>query len=135
LARGWASKISNLPNVVTSQIFNPTNNGELLSDLSKTANRLSGEAKSTRDTATRIRLERAVDDSEELIKQIEQNNEIIGYMTYLTMVIGRNEVELEKNCRRFEATIATLNCKARLLNWQMEEAFKTISPWGWKQFR
>ena len=127
LPRGWASKISNLPNVITCQMFEPCDNGVLISDLSKSVARYRGLSDTTRDALERQRAEKSADDAEKLMRQIDENGEVVGYMSNLAMVIGRDEQELEKNARSFEGIMATLNCKARLLINQMKEAYKTIS--------
>lgn len=127
---GWASKLSNLPNVVSVQIFEPVNNGELLASLSASVSRNRGVALSTKNELERQRAERKADDAERLMIQIDQNGEIIGYMSNLYMVLGRDEQVLERSCRQLEASIATLNCKGRLLTNMMKTAFRTISPYG-----
>jgi len=107
--RGWAAKISTLLNVITVQIFEPANNNDLLSDLSKSVAKCKGVMMSTRDELERQRAERAVEDAERLITQIDQHGEIIGYMSNLVVVVARDEQSLERSCRQLEATIATLN--------------------------
>jgi len=130
LSRGWAAKITNLPNTVTCQMFEPCDNGALILDLSKSVARYRGLANSTRDALERQRAEKAAEDAESLMKQIDENGEVIGFMSNFALVSGRDEEELEKSCRKFEGTISTLNCRARLLVNQMKEAFKTISPYN-----
>ena len=130
LSRGWASRISNLPNVITCQIFEPANNGDLLSDLSKSVAKYRAVMMSTKDELERQRAERKAEDAERLMVQIDQNGEIIGYMSNLVMVAARDEVALERSCRQLEAAIATLNCKGRLLTNMMKEGFKTVSPYN-----
>jgi hypothetical protein len=130
MARGWMSKISNLPNVVTTQIFEPTDNSGLLTDLSNSVARNNGVVESARDALVRQRAEKASIDAQKLMIQIDQYGEIIGYMSYVAMVIGRDEIALEKNCRIFEGTVASLNCRAKVMTFQQEEAFKTVSPYN-----
>ena len=130
LRRGWAARLSNMPNVITCQMFEPCDNGSLLADLSKSVTKYRGIADSTRDALERQRAEKSAEDAEKIMRQIDVNGEVIGYMTNLAMVIGRDEQALEKSCRSFEGAVAMLNCKARLLINQMKEAFKTMSPYN-----
>ena len=130
LPQGWASKITNLPNVITSQSFEPCDNGALLEALSKSVKQYNAEAENTKDALTRQRAERGAEDAENLMRRIEENGEVIGYMANLVMVIGRDEEELEKNCRSFEGVMATLNCRARQLVNLQKEALKTVSPYN-----
>jgi len=130
LNRGWASKLSNLPNVISSQIFEPANNGDLLTDLSKSVSKYRSTMLSTKDELERQRAERKAEDAETLMIQIDQNGEIIGYMSNIYMIVARDEQTLERSCRQFEAAVATLNCKARLLTNMTKDAFRTISPYN-----
>ena len=130
LSRGWAAKIAGLPNVITTQIFEPANNADLLGDLSKSVAKYRGLAMSTKDELERQRAEKKADDAEILMKQIDQNGEIIGYMSNIIMVVAKDEAQLEKSCRGLESAIATLNCKARNLTNMYKDAFKSISPYN-----
>jgi len=125
---GWASKFTRLPDVVYSQIFEPTDNGELLAELGNSINRYHGIIMSTKDQLERQRAERAADDAEQLMKQIDQFGETIGYITVAAMVISRDEAALEKASRRLEATAAALNCRIRISTNLQQDAFKTLSP-------
>jgi len=130
LNRSWASKVSNLPNVITCQIFEPTNNSDLLANLSTSVRKYRDTINTTKNELDRQRAERRADDAAQLMVQIDQNGEIIGYMANLIMAVGRDEVSLERTCRQLEAAVATLNCKARLLTNMQKDAFKTISPYN-----
>ena len=130
LLRGWAARVSNLPNVISCQMFEPCDNGVLIADLSKSVSRYRGIESATRDTLERQRAEKSANDAERLMRQIDENGEVVGYMSNLALIIGRDEQALDKSCRKFEATMAGLNCKARLLVNQTKEAFKTVSPYN-----
>ena len=125
---GWASKLSNLPDVIYYQQFEPTDNGELLAQLAKSISNNNGLIMSTKDALERQRAERAVEDAEELMKKIDQMGEKIGYMTVAAMIISRDEIALEKSSRRLETAIASMNCRSRIATNLQQDAFKTLSP-------
>ena len=127
---GWASKLASLPDVVYCQIFEPVDNSDLLAELSRSISRYNGIIMSTKDPLERQRAERAAEDAEDLMKQIDQMGETIGYMTAMAMVVSRDEVALEKASRKLEITAASLNCRARLLTNLQQDAFRTISPFN-----
>lgn len=128
LPQGWAATITNLASAVTCQLFEPCDNGILITDLSKSVARYRGIADSTRDALERQRAEKSAEDAEKLMWRIDENGEVVGYMSNIIMISARDEVLLEKACRSFESTVATLNCKSRLLVNQQDVAFKAVSP-------
>ena len=130
LGQGWASKITNLPNVLSCQMFEPCDNSALLESLSGSIRKYNAEADNTKDPLTRQRAERASEDASNLMRRIEENGEVIGFMSNMVMVSARDDEELEKSCRSFEGVMASLNCKARVLVHLQKEAFKTISPYN-----
>ncbi len=126
---GWLAKISNIPRAVTCQIFEPCDNSALIEYLSRSISLYRGVAESTRDALERQRAEKAADDAEKLMRQIDINGETVGYMSNFIMPVARDETTLEKICRTVESTIATLRCKVRLLSSLQKEGYKAISPY------
>ena len=55
---GWLSKISSIPQVVSCQIFEPTDNSALIEHLSHSVSQNRGIADSTHDALTRQRAEK-----------------------------------------------------------------------------
>jgi len=126
---GWLSKISNIPRAVTCQIFEPCDNSDLIEYLSRSISQYRGMAESTRDALERQRAEKAADDAERLMQQIDINGETVGYMSNFIMPVARDEATLEKICRTIESTIATLRCRVRALTSLQKEGYKAISPY------
>ncbi len=126
---GWLAKISNIARAITCQVFEPCDNGDLIEYLSRSISQYRGIADSTRDALERQRAEKAADDAERLMQQIDQNGETVGYMSNFIMPIARDEVTLEKICRTVESTVAALRCKIRLLTSLQKEGFQAISPY------
>jgi len=128
VSKGWLSKISNLSNVVTCQVFEPCNNTALIEDLSRSVSRNRGIEASTRSALERQRAVKAAEDAEKLMRQIDNNNEIIGYMSNFAMIVGHDEEILVRASKVFESRVATIGCKSRLLVNQQKEGLKAISP-------
>ncbi|MDR2899662.1 MAG: DUF87 domain-containing protein [Clostridiales bacterium] len=126
----WAAKISALPYTVACQVFEPLDNGALLSELSKSAQRYRQILESTRDPLEQQRAERASKDAENLLLRIDTNNEVVGFMSNIILVYGRDEAALENNSKVFLSAVASLNCRARLLFNNQMEAFGTLSPYN-----
>jgi type IV secretory pathway VirB4 component len=142
---GWLAKISNIPQAVTCQIFESCDNSALIEHLSRSITQYRSIAESARDALERQRAEKAADDAENLMRQIDQNGETVGYMSNLIMPVARDGAApqrgafsarsasgaeaLEKICRSVESVGAALHCKARLLTRLQKEAYQAISPY------
>ena len=126
---GWLSKISNIPRAVSCQIFEPCDNGALIEHLSRSVTQCRGIAESSRDALARQRAEKSADDAENLMRQVDQNGETVGYMSNFVMPVAKDETVLEKICRGIESAVAALRCKARVLANLQKEAYKAIVPY------
>lgn len=125
---GWLSKITNIPNTICSLNFSPTNNGLLIQNISKGISQNEAILDSITDEILRQRTEREIEDGQELIKRIDQNGEVVGYMTILIMVIAETEEELIKRCKRIESKLTGMQMKIRSLANLVKNAFHSIAP-------
>lgn len=125
---GWLSKITNIPNTICSLNFEPTDNTVLIQNISKGIKQNESEIDSIRDEILRQRTERELEDARELVTRIDQNGEIIGYMTIIIMVISEDEEDLLKRCKRIESKLTGMQMKVRSLANLVKNAFKAIAP-------
>lgn len=126
---GWLSKINNMPSTIVCQTFTPTDNSELIQNISSTIRQKTGEAESARDPLVRQRALKAVEQGENIMKQIDQNGETVGYVSNVVMVTSNDEEIFRQRCRQAETTIASVKCKARGLANLQKNAYKAISPY------
>ena len=126
---GWLSKINNMPSTIVCQTFTPTDNSELIQNISSTIRQKTGEAESARDPLVRQRAMKAVEQGENIMKQIDQNGETVGYVSNIIMVTSSDEEQFQQRCRQAETTIASVKCKARGLANLQKNAYKAISPY------
>lgn len=126
---GWLSKINNMPSTIVCQTFTPTDNSELIQNISSTIRQKTGEAESARDPLVRQRALKAVEQGENIMKQIDQNGETVGYVSNIIMVTSSDEEQFQQRCRQAETTIASVKCKARGLANLQKNAYKAISPY------
>ena len=126
---GWLSKINNMPGTIVCQTFTPTDNSELIQNISSTIRQKTGEAESARDPLVRQRAMKAVEQGENIMKQIDQNGETVGYVSNVIMVTSSDEEQFRQRCRQAETTIASVKCKARGLANLQKNAYKAISPY------
>lgn len=126
---GWLSKINNMPSTVVCQTFTPTDNSELIQNISATIRQKTGEAESARDPLVRQRALKAVEQGENIMKQIDQDGETVGYVSNIVMVTSNDEEQFTHRCRQTETAIASVKCKARGLANLQKNAYKAISPY------
>ena len=126
---GWLSKINNMPSTIVCQTFTPTDNSELIQNISSTIRQKTGEAESARDPLVRQRALKAVEQGENIMKQIDQNGETVGYVSNVIMVTTNDEEQFQHRCRQTETTIASVKCKARGLANLQKNAYKALSPY------
>lgn len=126
---GWLSKVNNISSSIVCQVFTPVDNAALIESISQTVRQKSGEAESTRDPLARQRALKSIEEGEQVMKQIDQNNETVGYMSNVIMTMGKNEKLFTSACRKTESILAGIHCRTRgLANLQIE-ALKTLSPY------
>ncbi|MFI3238919.1 MAG: ATP-binding protein [Lachnospiraceae bacterium] len=125
---GWLAKITNIQSTVVSIGFNPVDNGTLITAINRSVTRERGIADGARDSLTRQRAEKAADDGEKIIRQIDREGETVGLMSVSVMPIAKDEKNFKKVCRRAESAVSVLKCKMRAIPNLQKESFKHISP-------
>ena len=125
---GWLSKITNIPSTIVSVGITPIDNGSLISAISKSIVQQRGAADSAKDPLTRQRAEKAAEDGEKIMQQIDQEGETVAMMSLTVMPIAQDEVNFTKVCRRVESAFNIQKCKVRTLANLQKEGFQSISP-------
>ena len=125
---GWLSKITNIPSTIVSVGIKPIDNGALISAISKSIVQNRGTADGAKDPLTRQRAEKAADDGEKIMLQIDQEGETVAMMNLAVMPIAHDEASFTKVCRRVESALNVQKCKVRTLANLQKEGFQTISP-------
>ncbi|MDD4698770.1 MAG: ATP-binding protein [Oscillospiraceae bacterium] len=126
---GWLTKINNMPSTVVCQTFTPTDNSELIQNISSTIRQKTGEAESARDPLVRQRALKAVEQGENIMQQIDQNGETVGFVSNVIMVTTNDEEQFPHRCRQIETAVASVKCKARGLANLQKDAYEAISPY------
>lgn len=125
---GWLSKVTNIPSTIVSVGINPIDNGTLISAISKSIIQNRGAADSAKDPLTRQRSEKATEDGERIMQQIDQEGETVALMSLAVMPIAHDEPSFTKVCRRVESSLNVQKCRARTLSNLQKEGFQTMSP-------
>jgi len=125
---GWLSKITNIPSTIVSIGFKPVDNSALITEISKSIIHNKAIADSAKDPLTRQRAEKAAEDGDKIMLQIDQNGETVGLMSISIMPIARDEKTFTKIIRGMESILSVMKCKARVLASLQKEGLQNISP-------
>jgi len=125
---GWLSRITNIPNTVVSIGFRPVDNSMLISAISKSITQQRGIADSAKDPLTRQRADKAADDSEKIMLQIDREGETVGLMSVSIMPLIKDEKEFAKQCRKVLSSLGVLKCKGRVMANVQKESLMNMYP-------
>ncbi len=125
---GWLSKLSNIPNTISVQLFEPSDNTLLIENMSRGIRQSEMIYDSSKDALVRKRALREIDDGQEILEKVEVKGETVGYMTNMVMVVAEDEETLNKRCKRVESIVCGMQLKMRSLAYCIKQAFQTISP-------
>ncbi len=125
---GWLAKITNMQSTIVSIGFHPMDNGVLVNAINRNVTRQRGIVEGAKDALTRQRAEKAAEDGEKMIAQIDREGETVGLMSVSVLPIAKEEKDFQKVCRRAESTVSVLKCKMRVIPNLQKESFKHMSP-------
>lgn len=124
----WLSRITNIPSTIVSIGWRPVDNATLVNAISRSVVQQRGLAEGARDSLSRQRAEKAAEDGEKIIMQIDREGETVGLMSVSVMPIAKEEKTFKKVCRRAESMVSILKCKMRVIPNLQKESFRHISP-------
>lgn len=124
----WLSKITNIPATIVSIGFKPVDNATLISAISRSVVQQRGFAEGAKDPLSRQRAEKAADDGEKIIMQIDREGETVGLMSVQVCPIAKDDKTFKKVCRRAESIISVMKCKMRVIPNLQKECFEHLSP-------
>jgi hypothetical protein len=125
---GWLSKITNIPSTIVSIGFKPIDNSALITAISKSIVHNRAMADGAKDPLTRQRAEKAAEDGDKIMLQIDQNGETVGLMSISIMPIARDDKTFTKVSRRVDSVLGVMKCKGRVLASLQKEGLQNISP-------
>ncbi len=124
----WLSRITNIPSTIVSIGWRPVDNATLINAISRSVVQQRGLADGAKDPLFRQRAEKAADDGEKIIMQIDREGETVGLMSVSVMPIAKDEKTFKKVCRRAESMVSVMKCKMRVIPNLQKESFRHISP-------
>ena len=126
---GWLARLLSNIGVMASIHIEPIDNVLLLNAVNSRIRQARGLAKTVKDEVEKQMKEREVEEAKNMITEIDQNNEVITYMTIYLMVFAEDVKELEEKCKNLNRIASMLKLKLRpMTNFSIKDGFKAISP-------
>lgn len=126
---GWLSKITNIPSTVSTQIYTPINNNMLVENIAKGV-RQNEMLLESNNEIVRQRAMKEIAAGQNLLQKIEFDNENVGYMLNLVMVVAEDIETLKERCSRVESIITSLQLKMRGFAGMQRQIYETIAPYS-----
>ena len=127
---GWIASLASIPNTEISILVNPVDPQVFLDGLKKGTSSDMNIINTTRDEVERIRATSRYQSSIKIIQDIENNNNIYVYISFLAKVDANSKEELEEICKFFRNRVSSLGMRARPCSFKMIEAFRQNAPFG-----
>lgn len=87
---GWLSKLTNIPGTIASFTFTPNGSSDFIDALNKNISYQRGLEQSAKDALTKQRAKKSADDGEKLMKNIDQNGEVVGTISTVIRIFMKN---------------------------------------------
>lgn len=125
---GWLAKLTEIPNTIVSISIRKLNQGDFSQAMSKSVENNRASALGTHNELERIRNVKAAEDATRIMESIENESEAVAGFGLEIMVLAPTLEELNEKCQRVLGTANALGCRARLLSFLQQDAFKNLAP-------
>lgn len=127
---GWLSQILNILGATITINIMPIDSQTFIEGIDKGMSADISTYNSTKSEAERTRAELKIQSAKKIIEEIESNSTAYVYISFLAKISGKNDVELEKNCKIFKNKIVGMGLKVRVPSYLTKEAFMQASPFA-----
>lgn len=127
---GWLAKITQIEGTTASIEFEPTDSGNLVMRCNEQIRALKNDLTTEKDESIIQAKERAVEDLKSMITRIDQDGEIVGYVTVVLLIQAFFEKQLEERVRKVENIIGTFGGNIRPLTFKQKEGLSCVAPYG-----
>jgi hypothetical protein len=125
----WLARAANLPGVTLAMHGLPTDALELTNSLNRAITLTSGNLEASHQALTIQRLESQLQDTQTLMKKIDQEQQAVFTTGVFLLVTADDEVTCRRRSRRVQQTLAAAGMRARLLTHLQEQGLMAAGPW------
>ncbi len=125
---GWLKRLTNIPSSIVAITFRPIDSATFIESLSKSIILLRGNAQSLKDPLQIKRAERAANDAENMMVQIDTSLESVGMISVIALPMARDKKEFDQLNRKLQGVFALSKCKIRTMSALQKQCYQMISP-------
>lgn len=125
---GWLGRITNMENSVVSVSVQPIDEAEFLEALNRNIINKQNDADSSNQPLQQLRAQTAIDDSKELMREIENSGISVCQMAVNYLVMAKTDKELQRASRRARSILSGLGIKVRLSSRRQDKVLKQCVP-------
>lgn len=127
---GWLSAITAIEGTTASIEFRPTDSGALIERCNEQIKQYNIDLNTTSEESEIQRKEKAIKDIRSMIKRINQDGEVVGYLNIMLLVQASSEKKLDERMKKVTSITSTFGCNTRNLTFLQKDAFQSIAPYG-----
>lgn len=124
---GFFNPISNIPHTVINYHYKAIDNQVLYDAIGRANKQQSEKYYNTNNAVEQKSAELALSNMDNMLNRMQQNNEGMCEISTTIMTLGKNEEDLEKNCKKTIGTIAGENCRSRAMPFLQKESLINLS--------
>lgn len=127
---GWLAKITQLEGTTAKIEFVPTDSANLIERCNEQISAYRGDLTVVREESERQQKEKAIDDMSSMIKRINEEGEVVGYVNIMLLIQASTPEKLEERTKRVQSVIAGFGGSTRNIVFKQKEAYLAVSPYG-----
>ena len=124
---GFFNPVSNIPHTVVNYHYKPIDNQVLYDAIGRANRQQSEKFYNTNDAVEQKSAELALDNIDKMLNRMQQDNENMCEISTMIMTIGKDDEDLEKNCKKTIGTIAGESCQSRTMPFLQKESLINLS--------
>lgn len=128
---GWLSTITAIEGTTASIEFKPTESGPLIERCNEQIKQYTIDLNATKlEESVKQKKQKAIDDIKAMIKRIDQDGEVVGYVNIILLIQASTEEKLEERYKKVISIIATFGGSTRVLTFYQKDAYQCVAPYG-----
>lgn len=128
---GWLSTITAIEGTTASIEFKPTESGPLIERCNEQIKQYNIDLNASKlEESVKQKKQKAIDDIKAMIKRIDQDGEVVGYVNIILLIQAATEEKLEERYKKVTSMIATFGGSTRVLTFYQKDAYMSVAPYG-----
>lgn len=126
----WLQHITAIEGTTAKVEFLPSDTASLVERCNDQIRQYRTDLPGTVDESVRLRKEKAIEDITQMLKRIDQDGEVVGYINVMLLVQAESFEKLTERTKKVQSVAATFGGGTRDLMFFQKEAYHALSPYG-----